>query len=161
MTISTTNSVVSAVGDGNNVDFFYNYPMFVESWMSVTIDFIPVLDTEYIVDLDLQKVTFNTAPGAGLDVTLARIVPETQLVDYQVGDSFPANTHEAALDKLTMITQQQNEIQSRSIVAPLGEAGLNLTLPPASVRIGEYLAFDAVTGEVITKGGTASNPNAV
>lgn len=39
-------------------------------------------------------------------LSISRIVPMTQLVSYEEGDSFPAKSHEGALDKLTMEVQQ-------------------------------------------------------
>jgi len=52
-------------------------------------------------------VTLNTAPVAGGELAIARVVPLTQETAYPANDPFPASAHEAALDKLTMIAQQQ------------------------------------------------------
>ena len=52
-------------------------------------------------------VTLVTALPVGQFLTILRNVPITQLTDYVQSDSFPAQSHEDALDKVTMIAQQQ------------------------------------------------------
>lgn len=51
-------------------------------------------------------VTFLSAPASGESVKIVRNVPLTQSTDYVEASRFPASSHETALDKLTMITQQ-------------------------------------------------------
>ena len=41
-----------------------------------------------------------------MTLSISRVVPMTQLTSYEEGDSFPAKSHEKALDKLTMEIQQ-------------------------------------------------------
>lgn len=54
----------------------------------------------------------GTATDAGDFLTILRDVPITQLTDYIANDRFPAEVHERALDKLTMIAQQhERELQ--------------------------------------------------
>ena len=52
------------------------------------------------------SVTFDTAP-TGTTLKIVRSTELTQAVDYQPFDTFPAETHEFALDKLTLISQEQ------------------------------------------------------
>ena len=52
------------------------------------------------------SVTFLTTVPNGSTVTLRRITPNNQNTDYQAFDAFPAESHEAALDKLTLRTQE-------------------------------------------------------
>jgi hypothetical protein len=54
----------------------------------------------------------------GQTLTVVRNVPATQDADYVVGDAFPAESHEEALDKLTMLSQQLQEEVSRSAKLP-------------------------------------------
>ena len=49
--------------------------------------------------------TTTAVPGTS-KVTIFRNVPATQTTSYQEGGDFPAASHEKALDKLTMISQQ-------------------------------------------------------
>lgn len=62
--------------------------------------------------------TFTVAPTSGYKVTFIRNVPFTQLTHYVPNDPFPAATHEAALDLLTMQNQQQQETIERSPQLP-------------------------------------------
>lgn len=52
------------------------------------------------------SVTLTIAPPVGSSLLIRRIVPVTQETDYVSNDPFPAESHERALDKLTMIAQQ-------------------------------------------------------
>jgi hypothetical protein len=52
-------------------------------------------------------VTFTSSHQVGtVAVLIVRNTPRTQLVDYEAYGPFPAETHEFALDKLTMIAQE-------------------------------------------------------
>jgi hypothetical protein len=61
-------------------------------------------------------------------------------------DRFPANTHERALDKLTMVAQMLAEEMSRSLRFEEGEV-LDGTMTLA-LRKGKGISFDATTGEL-------------
>lgn len=76
------------------------------------------------------NVVLNPIPAADTRLTILRDVPETQEVDYIPYDEFPAETHEGALDKLTMISQQNSEAIQRAISAPPSDDGTtDFTLP--------------------------------
>ena len=66
-------------------------------------------------------VTMLIAPAIGETLTIKRDVPLTQGTDYVENDNFPAESHEDALDKLTMITQQIQEELDRSLKLPESE----------------------------------------
>lgn len=52
------------------------------------------------------QVTFDSAvPGSSV-ITIGRATPQDQQVDYQIRTRFPAQTHEFALDKLTLMVQE-------------------------------------------------------
>jgi hypothetical protein len=64
-----------------------------------------------------------TAPGlskagTGLSLVMRRRMDFTQETDYRPHDVFPAETHERALDILTMICQELREMMSRALIAP-------------------------------------------
>ena len=85
-------------------------------------------------------LTTTVAYAAGGTITIVRNVPLTQETDYGDADSFPAESHERALDKLTMIAQQVMELAGRALVfAPSDTAGTQL--PAATVRANRLLAF--------------------
>lgn len=54
---------------------------------------------------DGVTVVLNSAEASGNRITLYREVPDSQLTDYINFSTFPAESHEAALDKLTMLVQ--------------------------------------------------------
>lgn len=55
----------------------------------------------------------------GIVIVIIRDVPITQLHQYTQYDNFPAESHEDALAKLTMICQELDEICSRAITVPV------------------------------------------
>src|SRR5690606_36233422 len=65
------------------------------------------------------SVTFNTAPASGAGVRIARILDILEPTNYPENTKFPSASHERALDRLTMIDQQQqdaiDDIDSRAI----------------------------------------------
>lgn len=64
-------------------------------------------------------LTRTTAWAVGATIAIVRNVPITQLHQYTQYDNFPAESHEDALAKLTMICQQLDEICSRAITVPI------------------------------------------
>jgi hypothetical protein len=75
------------------------------------------------------NVTMITAPASGESLVIYRDPPITQLTDYVENDSFPAESHEAALDKLTQIAQRQSEINTRAVSLSEGSSGVSAALP--------------------------------
>lgn len=63
-------------------------------------------------------ITCTVAPTSSEKLTILRNVPFTQLTHYVENDPFPAASHEAALDLLTMQNQQQEEAINRAPVLP-------------------------------------------
>jgi hypothetical protein len=103
-------------------------------------------------------VTFITPMVGGEQVIILREVPLTQDVDYQENEKFPANTHEQALDKLTMITQQLKEKFARQLTLSVTETGTtaNSELPLAASRANKFFAFDGSGNILMSLGvGTA------
>lgn len=91
----------------------------------------------------------------GGTLSIVRDVPATQVTDYVAGDAFPADAHERALDKLTMIAQQQREVLTRALVVPVGEAPVS-AIPRAADRAGRIHAYDA-SGNPIAIAGADSD----
>lgn len=79
------------------------------------------------------EVTVVTPPaGAGPTqerITILRNVPATQLLDFITNDAFPAESHERALDLLTMLHGQQGEVLDRAITVPVSIEGFSAELP--------------------------------
>ena len=75
----------------------------------------------------------------------------TQSTDYIANDNFPAESHEIALDRLTLIVQDLKAIvDDRCIKFPLTDAiGLTTELPNSVDRASETCKFDS-SGNVET-----------
>lgn len=105
-------------------------------------------------------VTLATAPPVGSRVQIRRATPRDQSMNYTTTDTFPAESHEGAIDKITLITQEldvaQEELDTRSVKVPIGETAA--VLPAASERAGKFAAYDA-SGNPIGASGTGSDPN--
>ena len=94
----------------------------------------------------------SSVPGAKLYIR--RATPRSQPVDYAVGDRFPAESHEGALDRGTMISQelgdQLADVESRALRVPTGET-VN-PLPAQASRASRFLAFDAQGRPIMSLG---------
>ncbi len=93
-------------------------------------------------------VTFVTAPASGETVVLRRNTAKTQATDYVANDPFPAETHESALDKLTIIGQDLQEQVDRSIKLSRTNTMTSTEFTTSSAdRASKILAFDS-SGEL-------------
>jgi len=133
MTLSTTTNKASHVANGVQTIFPYNYRIDTATDMHVYVDNAEVL-TGWTVDGvgndSGGNVTFSVAPLDTLPVVLLRTVELDQLVDYTPYGAFPAEVTETEFDKLTMISQQQEEVLERSLSAPLSDdSGMVYDLP--------------------------------
>jgi len=91
-------------------------------------------------------VTMITPPASGEFLTIYRLTAKTQSVDYITNDAFPAALHEAALDRLTLISQELDYNLSRSILNSItsGVTDIVFPSPTASTVIGWNSAADAL-----------------
>jgi len=156
MTVSTLNNSTSSEANGVQRTFTFDFALIEEDHLYVyTIDTatsgIAVLQSAYVVDDGWGDsggtITFNVdeQPDDGLTVLIQRTIPLTQETDYIPGDPFPAETHEDALDKLTMLMQGVSAgdgLFDRAIVVPIGDTATDLETPSAQNRRNEYLFFD-------------------
>jgi hypothetical protein len=88
-------------------------------------------------------VTTVSSYASGGTITILRSVAVLQETDYVETDAFPAAAHETALDRLTMIAQQQGEALDRTLTFPASDE-ISGALPPAATRANRLLAFDAL-----------------
>jgi len=133
MTISANDRKTIYVGNGATTVFSYDFPVSVNTDLLVSLKnasnvyVVQTLTTNYTATTGPSggNVTFLMAPTNGFGVIIESRTPRTQATDYVEGDRFPANTHEAALDKLTKIDQEQDEKLSRTL-----KIGPDLTIDP-------------------------------
>ena len=128
MTISTESTRVEFTGDGATLPFAVPFKFLDKTDLVVVlrtiltgVDAVQTLYTHYTVlgagDAS-GTVTFVTAPPSTQRVVVYNDPPLTQLVDYLAGDTFPAETHETALDRLTIQQKRTREITTRAILLP-------------------------------------------
>ncbi|MEY5098186.1 MAG: hypothetical protein RJA36_905 [Pseudomonadota bacterium] len=99
------------------------------------IDTVLTLTTDYTVSgvgNTTGSLTLTSALAIGEKLTIIRDVPFTQSADYVNNDSFPAESHEEAIDKLTMMVQQLKERVDASLSLPASLSGVSTQLPAPS-----------------------------
>jgi microcystin-dependent protein len=175
MTVSTTSSKQAAqTGDGSNKTFQYSFRILSASDLDVRIrttstgaETAPLtLNTDYTVTNVGQAGGGNVvltasyaAPTSGQQVFIKRVVALTQTTDYVPNDPFPAASHEDALDKLTFIAQQQQEVFDRAVVFPETDTA-STTIPDSVTRANKFLGFGA-SGEVAVLSSTGTAPGEI
>jgi hypothetical protein len=167
MTISTTTTQAEYAGDGVTTEFSFAFAarevqdvtVLVTNTTTGELDFngtavsagaslTLTLNDDFTVSLTDPGGTVDfgvsEAPASGFRVTIRRSTGLTQDTDYTPGDPFPAESHEEALDKLTLIAQELQRGISFSVRFPLGDdPTTHGELPLASERAGKVLTFDA------------------
>ena len=171
MTVSSTNTKNSYSGNGSTTVFAYTFKIFDDDDITVILrtdatggETVQTKTTNYTVsgvgNAGGGNITFGTAPASGITVVLIRETAQTQTTDYTPNDPFPAASHEDALDKLTLIVQDQQEELDRSIKVSRTNT---ITSPEFTVgatdRANRIFAFDSngdlsVTQEIGTYQGT-------
>ena len=179
MTISTTTLRNSYSGNGSTTAFAYTYPINTTSEITViersatgteTVKAEGTGSANYgIADNGAAggTITMVTAPAAGTTLIILRNTSLTQETDYVANDPFPAETHEDALDKLQMQTQELQEELDRSIkISRTNTMTSTEFTVDATNRASKLLAFDSsgelsITQEIGTfKGSSATTTTA-
>jgi len=141
--------------------FTYTFPIFSEA------------DVRVFIGSDLKTLTSDyTMTGVGTDnggeiaflsgvaldsiVTFTRDMPVARTSDYQTNGDFLADTINDDLDKLTMMSQQQEDKFKYTLSASEFDKSVDMTLPLFDTRLGTVLTFDAITGAP-TAGPTVSS----
>lgn len=157
MTIETTTNRIAHSADGVQVSFPYDFivqdsdDMFVYFLLD---PFIGGFTVNGVGDPNGGDVVFDVPPPDEIDgvdniVTLIRIVPLDQQTSYQPFDPFPAKTHEAALDKLTTVDQQQQEELDRAWKSVVADPNPPLIIiGPAEARANHVLSFNGDGTEI-------------
>lgn len=150
--ITSTTSRVQYTANGSTTVFAFPF-LVLEASHLIVVDSYGGTDTTktYGTDFTISglgdstggNVVFGTAPTTSHLITIYRVVPYTQTTDYVPNDDFPAETHEAALDKLTMEVQQLDDRISRALRYPASEpTSVDGTLAAATARASTLMGFD-------------------
>lgn len=163
MTISTTESSIAYNVNGVTLAFAVPFRFLVDDDIVVTrrnaagIESTLVLNTDYTLTGANNDaggtLTMVVAPAVGERLVIDRVVGITQETDYPEGGNFPAEAHERALDRLTMIGQQLLRLVSRCLQLPTSDT-TSPVIPTSTVRANKFLAFDA-DGNATVASGTA------
>lgn len=170
MTVSNETASITYAGNGATTVFAVPYSFLENSHLKVTLrasggsESVKMLTTDYTVTGAATEpptgqvtcVSFTPATGESLQIDLD--VPVTQETDYVENDPFPAETHEKALDKLTMIAKQIAALQQKAlhVAATDTTAYSALQVPAATARASRFLAFD-ISGNLTTSSGTGAD----
>lgn len=165
MTITNTILRNDYVANGSSTVFSFTFIVLSETngytIQVITTDLIGVetiktQGVDYTVQLNdngLGTITFSTAPILNHKITLLQNVPYTQETDYiKAGtDKFPAESHEKALDKLTLISKQLLEKFNRVVSLPKSSNLSNIDLPINSSNANQILAINNAGDNLTTK----------
>lgn len=152
MTVSTTISKSGPYdGAGTTGPFLVDFRFLEDAHLRVVHTDADAVDTTLTLNVDYTvsgagdetgTVTLTDPLPVGERLTIIRSVPATQEADYVPNDRFPAESHEQALDKLTMLVQQNAEVISRALVVSESDPSPSLVLPSVAARANRYLSFD-------------------
>lgn len=141
MTIETTNNKIAYAANGIIDTFAFNFKTFDGSSIKVyenNTATTSVVTVFLNADQDVSpggSVLLSIPPSNGFRVTVKRENPLIQNKNYISGGSFPAESHEQALDSAIMVSQQQQEELSRKMGAPVGDDGsTSMDMPSYSAR---------------------------
>lgn len=154
MTISTQTTKVVALGNGVTTVFDYNFLIPAASDVEVIYTDLSGTNTT-LTPSDYSITGLNNPLGgtvtyplsgspiaAGTSLTIARQLPLVQLTTISNQGGFYPQAVDQALDYLTMLVQQVNELFSRALVAPIEDPDAPLPLPPVAARASQLLGFD-------------------
>jgi len=157
MTISSTTTKNSYSGNGSTTAFSYTFFIPTSSDIQVierssagveTVKSEGTGSTNYSIsgvgNSSGGTVTMVTAPASGTTLVLRRSTTQTQTTDYVANDPFPAETHESALDKLTIIAQDLQEEMDRSFkVSRTNTITSSTFTTSATERANKAVGFDS------------------
>lgn len=166
MTVSTTTSRISYTEDGVSTVFPVPFRFLADADLVVEriiagVVTVLALTTDYTVagaDAALGGSITRTAATNGATLRIRRQTPRTQSMVYSVGDDFPAESHERALDRLTLIAQEADaaeaETEARALRVPAGEIAAEVPAP--RLNVGKFLA-SAAAGALLWASGTGAD----
>ncbi|MFA6661539.1 MAG: hypothetical protein WCS56_00730 [Bacilli bacterium] len=167
-TVTEDYEAVLLEADGAIVDFAFGFKVFADTDIVValvdedSVGTVQTITTDYTVALNTTSdggtVTFSEAPDEDYDVSITRAMPLTQATNIPNLGLFKAKHLENALDKLTLVVQDQGAALDRAVLQnPYGDA-LEITLPAASS--GAFLGWNADADALENKTEPSSLPAA-
>lgn len=171
MTISTTTSTTT--GSGNGVTTVFNFSFVPDSAADIVVTYTDASGVATVLPSSAYTLVINPpAPGelwgvggsvtypitgspptpiaTGTFLTITRAVPYEQNVSINNQGAFYPQVVEQGLDILELQIQQLNTDVDYSIKTPLSDVNPPNDLPPAALRAGGVLGFDANGQPIIT-----------
>lgn len=168
MTVPSSTNRVDAVGNGVTTNFPVPFRFLLASDLVVTINGVTqILSTNYSVsgagDPAGGSITFTVAPANTTKVVIRNIPPATQLVDFVNNITVLESVLDGALDKLTILIQQQaaslvDAMTKNSLIATpvwLGQALEITNISPglasnSAATVSQILSLVVASGNVPT-----------
>lgn len=167
MTVSTTATSIRYAGDGSTVAFAVPFEFVSGADLNVVVidaDGVAstkTLTTHYTVSGgagETGTVTMVTAPSSGTTLSIVRDTDPTQSVNYLTNDRFPAEVHEGALDRLTLLVQEVISRFSRSFkLSEFDDTTVSTEVPLLDARAGKFAYWNS-DGELVAVDGTPTQP---
>lgn len=138
MTISSTIAKTVYAGNGSTTAFAVPFPFTRDEDIEVVLsslesETVQASSTDYQLagagESSGGTCTMTAPPQEGETLVIRRNPAMVQEVDYVENDAFPASSHEAALDKLTMICQALAERLDRTLSFRISSAVSGVELP--------------------------------
>jgi hypothetical protein len=148
MTVQSTTNRHDYVATAGQTVFPYAFRIFADTELKVyQAGVLKDLTTHYTVSgVDNAyggNVTLVTGATAGDAIAILRDVDATQLTDWVEAGPTPADSFEDAVDKLTMLAQEHEEIFGRTFQMPESSIAGSPILP--TPEIGKFLRWDGTT----------------
>ena len=169
MTVSSTTTSVAYTGNGSTTSFAVTFPFqgtgasaeleVIERTIATGAEATKSYSTHYTVtggNGSTGTVVAGSAPADTVQWHIRRKTTQTQTTDYVANDPFPAETHETALDRAIMISQEQQSDINKATKFPdtyTGGASPALPEPSANKLLAWNSDADAIentTGKVNT-----------
>ena len=148
--ISTTSNRISYAGNGATTVFSFPFKWTASAAVKVILrddrtaeatygdEVVKTLTTHYTLSATsgaagTGSVTMLSAPATGFTLVIVPIETYLQATDYVENSAMPAEVQEAALDKLTMLTQQLKDKADRSVKLTEGFSDTFTTDLPSTV----------------------------
>lgn len=117
MTVQNVPNFVDHVGNGVVTSFPFVFRADDVSWVAVSF-LTDIIGVSLNADQDTTPggtVDYSIAPPVAQDIKVLRITPQAQDLDYTRYDPFDSESHEDALDKLTMEVQDLDQVSASGI----------------------------------------------
>lgn len=160
MTIQDLEPRVEYIGTGTVTIFNFAFEAVETDDINATVDDIDTHPYTVAFNSDQESnpggiVTFDTAPGLGTVVAIYRTTDITQETAYPNYDRFPAQAHEAALDKITMILQEiwasLSKLWTKALILPEANPIQN-EVPSVEDRSNKYFFWDSEGNPAVSSG---------